>query len=150
MTTPAHSTSSTVTLDWLSEKTFLLRDRNGFPVLMAQPGGVNAADLLPLSLIGCAAWDVVAILHKQRQQLESLQIGAESIRAPDPPWRVHKIIVSYRLAGRDLDAAKVQRAIDLTERKYCSVYATLSLCVEIESRFEIFPAGSNESGSTGL
>jgi putative redox protein len=48
-------TSETVRVDWISDRLFLLRDRNDFPILMTQPQGVNGADLLPLSLIGCSA-----------------------------------------------------------------------------------------------
>ena len=72
--------SETVQLDWISDQSFLLRDRSGFPVIMTQPMGVNGADLLPLSLIGCAAWDLIAILQKQRQQVSGLQVIAESER----------------------------------------------------------------------
>jgi putative redox protein len=127
----------TVQLDWISEQNFLLRDRSGFPVIMTQPMGVNGADLLPLSLIGCAAWDLIVILRKQRQQVSNLQVLAESERDAEPPWRYHKIHVHYILTGTSLNPAKVQRAIDLSETKYCSIYATLKPVVELTSDFEI-------------
>ena len=123
--------------EWVRDQVFILKDRNDFPILMAQPGGVNAADLLPLSLIGCASYDVIAILRKQRQQLARLEVSAESEREDEPPWRIKKITICYRLAGSSLDPVRVRRAVELTERKYCSIYATLSLAVEITSEFEI-------------
>jgi putative redox protein len=129
--------SETVQLDWISEQNFLLRDRAGFPVIMTQPMGVNGADLLPLSLIGCTAWDLIAILQKQRQQVSNLQILAESERDAEPPWRFRKIHVRYILTGSGLDPAKVQRAIELSETKYCSIHATLKPVVELTSDFEI-------------
>jgi putative redox protein len=127
----------TVSLDWIRERQFLLRDRNGFPTFMDQPMGVNAADLLPLSLIGCTAYDVVAILQKQRQDAVDLTVTAESTRDPDPPWRFRKIHIHYKVSGRGLDAEKVKRAIELAEKKYCGVYATLKDAVEITDDFEI-------------
>ncbi len=130
-------TTETVRLDWKGEQVFLLRDRAGFPVVMAQPMGVNGADLLPLSLIGCASWDLIAILTKQRQPLTGLQVTAESERDSQPPWRFRKIHVHYRIAGHGLDRLKVQRAIALSEDKYCSIHATLKPVIELSSDFEI-------------
>lgn len=129
--------SETVKLDWISEETFLLRDRGDFPVVMTQPMGANGADLLPLSLIGCAAWDLIPILRKQRQRVSGLQVSAQSERDAEPPWRFRKIHVHYVVAGNSLDPAKVQRAIELSETKYCSIHATLRDVVELSSDFEI-------------
>jgi len=127
----------TVTADWVRDQIFQLRDHAGFPILMAQPNGVLGADLLPLSLIGCAIWDVVAILRKQRQPLTRCEVHAESERDLDPPWRFRKIEVVYRVWGNGVDPKAVERAIRLTEDKYCSVYATLKAAVELTSRVEI-------------
>lgn len=69
-----------VRAEWVREDVYLLRDRNDFPIVMTQPWGVNGADLLPMSLIGCALWDIVAILRKQRQALTHASVWAESER----------------------------------------------------------------------
>ena len=126
-----------VNLDWIRERQFLMRDRGGFPILMDQPNGVNAADLLPLSLIGCSAYDVIAILEKQRQEVTDLSVTAESLRDPNPPWVFRKIHIHYKVCGRGLKAEKISRAIKLAEQKYCGVYATLKNAVEIISDFEM-------------
>lgn len=127
----------TVHAEWVNNQVFLLKDQFGFPIVMTQPQGVNGADLLPLSLIGCAAWDVVAILKKQRQQVTGLEVSAESEREADPPWRFQRIRIRYRLSGQDLAEKSVKRAIELAEHKYCSIYATLQEAVEILSEYEI-------------
>lgn len=127
----------TVSLDWVRERQFMLHDRNGFPVIMDHPNGVNASDLLPLSLIGCSSYDVVAILEKQRQEVRDLAVSAESTRDPDPPWTFRKIHVHYRVSGRGLNGEKVAKAIELAEEKYCGVFATLKNALEITSDFEI-------------
>ena len=129
--------TETVRLDWLNEQLFLLRDRNDFPIVMTQPNGVNAADLLPMSVIGCSAWDILAILLKQRQQVTAMQVTADSEREDEPPWKFKKIHIHYKLTGRNLDAAQVKRAIQLTETKYCSTYATLKDVVDIRSTLEL-------------
>jgi putative redox protein len=127
----------TVNLDWVRERQFIMRDRSGFPIVMDHPNGVNASDLLPLSLIGCSSYDVVAILEKQRQQVRDLAVSAESTRDPDPPWAYRKIHIHYKVSGRGLDREKVAKAIELAEEKYCGVFATLRNAVEITSDFEL-------------
>jgi putative redox protein len=135
-----------VTADWVCDQVFLLRDHAGFPIVMAQPKGVLGADLLPLSLAGCAIWDVVDILRKQRQPVTRCEVHAESERDEEPPWRFRKIGLVYRIWGPHVDPTAVERAIRLTEDKYCSIYATLRSAVEITSRHEILedPAMSGD------
>ena len=130
----------TVQAEWIDAGKFLLNDHFGFPVLMTQPDGVNGADLLPLSLIGCAAWDVIAILKKQRQQVTHFLVTADSEREPDPPWRFRRICIHYHITGKEINSEWVRRAIDLAETRYCSIYATLREVVEIVSEFDIVEA----------
>jgi len=138
-------TSHTVCLDWIRDQSFLMRDRNGFPIVMDQPSGANAADLLPLSLIGCTVYDVVAILRKQRQQLTALRVSATSVQDDEPPWRFRSIRIRYTFTGRGLKEALVKRAIELSETRYCAVYATLRDAVEIVSEYEIAPDKDGEA-----
>jgi len=130
-------TTETVRANWVEDQVFLLRDHSDFPILMTQPAGVHGADLLPLSLIGCAAWDIRSILHKQRQQLTHFEVTAESERDEDPPWRFRRIRICYKFSGHNLDEKKIHSAIELSEQKYCSVYATLRDVLELISEVEI-------------
>jgi putative redox protein len=127
----------TVQVNWIGDQKFQLKDHNGFSILMTQPDGVSGADLLPLSLIGCAAWDIIAILKKQRQQVMQFRVTADSERDPEPPWRFRRIRVHYHLTGKKINSERVRRAIELTETKYCSIFATLREAVEIVSEFDI-------------
>lgn len=129
--------TETVRIDWIRDQTFLMKDRFGFPIVMSQPSGVNAADLLPLSVIGCSIWDIVGILQKQRQQLTDIQVTADSVRDDEPPWRFRKIQIHYQFTGHDLNEEYIRRAIELTEQKYCSTYATLRDIIELTSDYEI-------------
>jgi len=124
-------------VDWIGDEAFLGRDHRGFPVVMGRPVGVSAAAMLPLSLAGCTVWDVVSILRKQRQEISTVQVIAESDREDEAPWRFRRIRLCYRITGRNIDPKRVRRAIELSEEKYCAVYATLRDAVEIESDFEI-------------
>jgi putative redox protein len=132
-----HMISEKVTAEWQHDQVFMLRDQHGYPIKMSQPDGVLGADLLPLSLIGCAIWDVTNILHKQKQVISRMEVEAFSERDYDPPWRFRKIRVLYRIWGTQVKRAAVERAIRLTEEKYCSIYVTLKPAIEIVSEFEI-------------
>jgi len=99
--------------------------------------GIGSSDLLSAALIGCSSYDVVEILGKQRQELTRLEVTAEAEQDQDPPWKFRKIHLRYQASGRSLDAEKVRKAIQLSEEKYCSVYATLKDVIEITHEVEV-------------
>jgi putative redox protein len=102
--------------------------------------GAKASDLLVIALCSCSAYDVVDILQKQKVALTGLTVVADAEQAPEPPWPFVRIHLHYVVAGRDLDPKKVERAINLSEEKYCSVAATIRGVTEITHDFEVQPA----------
>ncbi len=131
-------TTNSVSLDWAKHETYILYDRAGFPIVMADPpGGVNGADLLPLSLIGCSAWDIMSLLRQEGQQVSRLHVSAESVQDDDPPWRFRRIRVHYTFSGKGLEAAKVRQAMRESETRLCSIYITLRDSVELQTDFDI-------------
>jgi putative redox protein len=98
--------------------------------------GAKPSDLLPISLAACTAYDIVNILHKQRQDLRELEATMESVQDPDPPWRFEKIAVKYVARGR-VDPAKARKALALSEEKYCSISATLRPVVDLTFEIEV-------------
>jgi putative redox protein len=102
-----------------------------------EPGnGVTPMELLATSLGACTAMDVASILVKMRQPLEAFSVEVSGDRAEDHPKRFLSLEVVYHLKG-DLDERKVERAISLSEERYCSVEATLKPAVPITSRYVI-------------
>jgi putative redox protein len=104
---------------------------------MKKPQGVKPSDLMSMALIGCSSYDVVEILQKQRQDLHELKVTADSIQDETPPWRFRKIHIHYLAIGKGIDPEKLGKAIEISEEKYCSVYATLKDAVEITHDFEV-------------
>lgn len=102
------------------------------------PAGSGAApmELLAVSLGGCTAMDVLSILNRMRQPVEEFSVQVSGTRAEEHPKVYTSLEVVYRFKG-DLDEAKVARAIELSETRYCSVEGTLRPAVQITSRFEI-------------
>lgn len=102
-----------------------------------EPGnGVTPMELLATSLGACTAMDVASILVKMRQPLEAFSVEVGGERAEGHPKRFLSLEVVYRFKG-DLDERKVERAISLSEERYCSVEATLRPAVPITSRYVI-------------
>lgn len=126
-----------VHLRWNTEEQFVLSDDDGYRISLTKPKGVSPSDLLPMSLIGCTSYDVVEILRKQRQELHQLNVTAEAVQDETPPWRFRKIHIHYQVIGKGIDVAKVRKAIQISEEKYCSVYATLRDVIEITHELEV-------------
>jgi putative redox protein len=91
----------------------------------APPAGPGPAEMLLAAAGSCSAWDVVEILHKQRQSVSAIDVHVEGEQDEDPPWPFRRIVVRFVVRGRALDAAKVARAVQLSESRYCSVIATV-------------------------
>jgi putative redox protein len=127
----------TVHLQWNPETEFMLSDTDGHAIVMKQPQGVSPSDLLAMALIGCSSHDVVEILRKQRQDLHELRVTAESVQDADPPWRFRRIHMRYQALGKGIDREKLGKAIQISEEKYCSVYATLKDALEITHEYEV-------------
>ncbi len=129
--------TETVSLDWIEDQVFLLRDHFGFPVVMAHPMGVSGADLLPLSLIGCAVWDVVAILNKRRKTIERFEIEVHGERSSEHPKVFKNIDVKFCFWGKDLTQDEVEKATHLSDEKYCSVLNMLKPTVKVTCAVEV-------------
>jgi putative redox protein len=134
---------SEVRLRWQGDRLqFLGQTGYGGAVLVGgdpEGPGAKPSDLLPLSLAACTAYDVVAILRKQRQDLRSLEAVVTSAQDPEPPWTFRAIDVRWIVTG-DVDPRKAARAVELAETKYCAVAATLRGVVAISHAIEINPA----------
>lgn len=113
------------------------------PLQAAEPEGdgqgVRPMELLAIGLAGCTAMDVVSILEKKRQQVTAFEVKVHADRADDHPRVFTKIVVEYMVTGKDIDPAAVERAIELSETKYCSAQAMLRKAAPIESRYTIIP-----------
>jgi len=133
------ATSAPVIVSWKKEGLLLegvtAHGRVDMASGLDEPGqGATPMELLAVALAGCTSMDVVSILQKMRQPLEDLRVEVHGEQAAEHPKRFVSLEVVYYLKGA-LDEKKVQRAIGLSETKYCSVAATLRPAVSISSRY---------------
>ncbi|HUC53514.1 MAG TPA: OsmC family protein [Candidatus Cybelea sp.] len=128
---------------WIGEQKFVATSPSGHAMTIDSDRASNQApgpmELVLLALGACTATDIVIILEKKRQKLESLEVICSGARAAEPPTVWTKLELLYRLVG-PLDEAAVKHAIQLSEDKYCSVAAMLRKTAALSWRYEILPA----------
>ncbi len=94
-------------------------------------------ELLLLALGSCTGIDVISILKKKRQRVTDYRIEMSGERRADFPRGYTRLEVKHVLTGHELSEQAVARAIELSDRKYCSVAATLRGSAEIVTSYEI-------------
>ena len=99
--------------------------------------GFRPAELVLVGLAGCTGMDVISILTKQRQKVTAFEVKAHGDTASGEPKRFIGFHVEYVLTGKGLDRAMVERAVELSETKYCTVMNTLRPAGPIERTITI-------------
>src|SRR6056297_2084468 len=110
------------------------------PMDASESAGGDDSDARPMEMLlaglgGCTSIDVVLILNKMKAEIEDFNVDIEAEREDEHPKRFKKIHLNYYIKGKNLDKKKVEKAINLSENKYCS--ASASLNAEITSSYEI-------------
>jgi putative redox protein len=130
----------TARVQWVGKERFVAQAPSGHMVALDSDRTSNGApgpmELLLVALGACTATDVVSILAKKRQKLDSLEVEVSGERAAEPPTVWVKLEIVYKLRGL-LDEEAVKHAIQLSEEKYCSVSATLRKTATITFRYQI-------------
>ena len=107
----------------------------------ADSGGAGAAsspmELVLMALGACTAIDVVTILEKSRSSAESLRVELSAERRDDHPRIFTSVHVEFVLAGPSLSRTAIERAIKLSEEKYCSVSAMIGAAARITTSYRI-------------
>lgn len=133
---------------WIEDMHFVGLTQSGPAVSMdatppagGQGRGMTPMELLLVALGGCTAMDVISILRKKRQHPQRFEVHLRGEKRGEHPKAYQQIEITYHLWGPDLDYPSAQRALELSEEKYCSVGASLKEQVEIKSSLALhFPS----------
>jgi putative redox protein len=132
-----------VNLEWLRSRLFIGTDHLGTSIAIgydreSEPEGkaINPSDMLLLSAASCSAYDVVQILEKSRQPLESLKVDVKAVQSQEPPYPYMALHFNYIIKGA-VAPDKIERALQLSEEKYCSVLATLKPGLDFTSEYTL-------------
>jgi putative redox protein len=125
---------------WLGEELFMGTSESGHTMVL----DANSGNLAPspmegvlISLGGCSSVDVVSILQKARQNITGCHVELSGTRVDNVPALFEKIHLHFVITGTDVAAKHVERAVNLSADKYCSVALMLNAKVNITHDFKI-------------
>jgi putative redox protein len=98
--------------------------------------GAKPVELALLALGGCTAFDVIGILRKMRQRVTGYDVELKAEQCSQPPTVFTRVTIKHKLLGC-IEPKAVEKAIHLSETKYCSLSAMISRTAKIETTFEI-------------
>ena len=132
---------------------FVARGASGVPITVPAPdepagvplddgphgreAGPGPAELLLVAGGTCAAWDVVEILRKARQEVTAIDVAVDGEQESEAPWTFRRVVLRFTVQGNGLAPAKVERAVTLAVERYCSVLSTIAAAAAIEQRVEV-------------
>ena len=130
-----------ITLRWIEKTMMMASDSNGHSIVIGRSpdpefvwSGVKPSDLLLVAAASCSCHDVVEILAKQREPLQDMKVICTGEQNNEPPYRFTQLHLKFMAYG-PVKAERVEKAIQLSVEKYCSVINSLNMPVSTE--FEI-------------
>ncbi len=130
---------TTATLTWTRDLQFEARSGQTSLIIDSKgAAGPSPIDALALALAGCMAVDVVDIVVKGRHPLTGLTASLTAERAAEPPRRFVKVSLHFDVTG-DVPASALDRALQLSRDKYCSVWQTLRQDIPFTTTYEVHP-----------
>lgn len=132
---------------WNGKMAFTGTADSGHDVLMdanskvgGENGGSRPTELVLMGLGGCTAMDVISILGKMKQNVTDFEIKLHADKTETHPKIFKDIVIEYVLTGHSLDRDAVEKAVKLSEEKYCSVQAMLRKAADIDIKVTILEA----------
>ena len=132
-----------IQVNWLDKMAFSTEVNGHKMIIDAVPevGGENRGPrpkpFMLVALGGCTAMDVISILKKMRVEVQGFNVKVEGDLTEEHPKQFHKIHVIYEFKGKDLPMDKLQKAIDLSEERYCGVSVVYKKAMELTSEIRI-------------
>lgn len=99
--------------------------------------GYRPTELLLASLASCSGQTVISLLRKMGQEVSSFEVTARGERREEHPTVFTSIDLVFTIGGKNVDQAAVEKAIALSEQKYCPVWAMLRPAVPVRSSYRI-------------
>ncbi|HVN80123.1 MAG TPA: OsmC family protein [Terriglobia bacterium] len=130
----------TLTTEEGENRQFVAQSGSGHAVVIDDKHGNTGCrpiELVLMGLGGCTAFDVISILRKKRQKINSYQVLLSAEQKGEPPSIFTHVNVKHILRGTEIAPKAVEDAIRLSETKYCSVAAMISKTAQIDVQYEI-------------
>ncbi|WP_167611253.1 OsmC family protein [Maribellus sediminis] len=132
-----------VDMSW-TDKVAFEADMDGHKVVVDATEEAGGSDLGPRpkklmlsALAGCTGVDVIMILKKMKVVPEAFNVIVEADVTEEHPKHYDKMKVIYQFKGKDLPYDKLEKAVKLSEEKYCGVTAVYKKAMEMETEIRI-------------
>ncbi|WP_297086006.1 OsmC family protein [uncultured Draconibacterium sp.] len=132
-----------VDMAW-TDKLAFKADMDGHEVIIDASEEVGGSDLGPrpkklmlTALAGCTGIDVVMILKKMKVDFEALNVIVEGELTEEHPKYYNKMTIVYQFKGKDLPLAKLEKAVKLSEEKYCGVSAVYREAMDMKTEIRV-------------
>ena len=132
-----------VRISWQENMAFEA-DVNGHKIMLDAAEGVGGENrgprpkpLMLTALAGCTGMDVISILKKMRVELDNFNVVVEGDLTEEHPKQFYKMNVIYEFTGKNLPLEKLQKAVSLSEERYCGVSALYKKAIELTSEIKI-------------
>ncbi|MFC2111849.1 OsmC family protein [Bacteroidota bacterium] len=133
----------TINLKWMDGMSFEA-DIEGYkiqidsdPEFGGQGKGPKPKPLMMVALAGCTGMDLVSLLNKMRVEYDSLNIVIEGEITEEHPKHFKKMKVIYEISGNNVDLGKVEKAVAMSNDRYCGVSHSYKQAMEIEHEIKI-------------
>ena len=107
------------------------------PAVGGEDKGARPKELMLSALAGCTGMDVVSILKKMRVPFTGLTIRVEAEMTEDRPKHYNKMHVIYEFTGNDLQLDQLQKAVELSQEKYCGVSFVYKKAMEVTYEIQV-------------
>ena len=136
---------TSLNLNWIDGMAFE-SEVNGHKIVIdavEEVGGKNRGPrpkpLMLLALAGCTGMDVVSILKKMRVELKDFSVEVEANSTEEHPKHYNEMKVIYKFWGEDLPLEKLEKAVNLSEERYCGVSAVYKKYVKMSYEILVNP-----------
>ncbi len=124
--------------------TFVGRGETGHWVVMdtdkkyeGSEGAAKPMELFLMGLGGCSGMEILSILKKMRVAVADLKVNIQAAQSDEHPKVFTKMDIEYIFQGSELDAQKIEKAVQLSHEKYCPVIAMLKNEVQIKYKYQL-------------
>lgn len=132
-----------ITTTWIGDMSFEA-EVNGHKIILDAESNVGGNDngprpkpLMQVSLAGCTAMDVVSILNKMRVEVKDLKVHVDGELTEEHPKTYTSMNVIYEFTGTDLPYDKLEKAVNLSQERYCGVSALLKKVINLTYEIKI-------------
>jgi putative redox protein len=132
---------------------FTAKGASGFSMRFDNPSGPDGAspmEALAIAVGGCTAMDVIDILRKKRQAVTGFEVNVLGTRTNEHPMIFTEIDLEFVVRGRNIDAKAVERSIQLSQDKYCSVSNMLNAKAVIKTHYRIIEEAEAVPSAAGV